>query len=212
MRFLQESWKQIRQILPANSPELEIGYLLDEMPCAIDQSLEGVVRVSKIIRAMRDFSHPASENKVATDINRAIETTIAVATSEWKYVADVQTDLDPRLPAVVCLPSELHQVLLNLLVNAAHAAGEVMEQTSRKGRIRFTTSVAGDCVEIRVSDTGAGIPEEHRGKIFEPFFTTKEVGKGTGQGLAIAHSVVVQQHNGKIWFETEVGRGTTFII
>ena len=135
-----------------------------------------------------------------------------MATSEWKYVADIQTDLDPRLPLVQCLPGEMRQVLLNLVVNAAQAITEKVRNTTNIGVIRITTSLSAGCVEIRVQDTGAGIREEHRSKIFEPFFTTKAAGKGTGQGLATAHRIIVQQHSGKIWFETQPGAGTTFII
>jgi signal transduction histidine kinase len=212
MRFLQESWQEIQRSLPAGSSDPDLQFLIEEVPRAIDQSLEGVLRVSKIVRAMRDFSHPAGENKVATEINRAIETTVTIATNEWKDVADVVLQLESKLPNVLCLPGELHQVLLNIVVNAAQAISDVVSGTNDKGTIRISTSAADGFVEIRINDTGAGIREEHQQKVFDPFFTTKDVGKGTGQGLAIAHSVVVQQHNGRIWFETELGRGTTFII
>lgn len=211
LRFLQESWKEIQNALPARIADPDLSFLIEEAPRAIDQSLEGVLRVSKIVRAMRDFSHPAAEQKVKTNINQAIETTLTVATNEWKHVADIVMDLDPDLPAVLCLPGELHQVLLNLIVNAAHSISEACSGT-QKGKIRVQTGIVRGYLEIRIADTGTGIREEHQGKIFEPFFTTKEAGKGTGQGLAIAHSVIVQQHNGKIWFETEVGKGTTFIV
>jgi signal transduction histidine kinase len=212
MRFLQEAWGQIQGTQPANPQDAEIAYLMEEVPRAIDQSLEGLMRVGKIVRAMRDFSHPSSEEKTATDINRAIETTMTVATNEWKYISEVETDLDPKLPTVLCHPGELHQVFLNLIVNAAHAIGDVVKGTPEKGKIRVTTSRENGFVTIRISDSGMGIREEHRGRIFEPFFTTKDVGIGTGQGLAIAHSVIVKQHHGTIRFETEVGKGTTFII
>jgi signal transduction histidine kinase len=212
MRFLQESWQEIRNSLPDSGSNSDLDFLIEEVPRAIDQSLEGVLRVSKIVRAMRDFSHPAGENKVATDINRAIETTVTVATNEWKEFADVELNLDPKLPTVLCLPGELHQVLLNIVVNAAQAISDVVTGTNEKGKIRITTTAVDGFAEIRISDTGMGIPPEHQQKIFDPFFTTKDVGKGTGQGLAIAHSVVAQQHNGKIWFETELSKGTTFII
>ncbi|MBI3300896.1 MAG: HAMP domain-containing histidine kinase [Deltaproteobacteria bacterium] len=169
--------------------------------------------MTKIVRAMKEFSHPGSEEKVETDLNRAIETTITVARNEWKYVAELATDLDSSLPPVPCLPGEFNQVILNLIINAAHAIAVVVsEGSTSKGTITVSTRHDGDWAEIRVSDTGTGIPEAIRAKIFAPFFTTKEVGKGTGQGLAIAHSVIVDKHKGTIGFETEVGRGTTFII
>jgi signal transduction histidine kinase len=124
----------------------------------------------------------------------------------------METDLEPELPHPMCLPGEIQQVLLNLIVNAAHAIGDVVATSGNKGVIRIATSRVDDDVEIRISDTGSGIRAEHRQKVFEPFFTTKDVGKGTGQGLAIAYSVIAQQHGGRIWFDSETGKGTTFFI
>jgi signal transduction histidine kinase len=173
---------------------------------------EGVDRVAKIVRAMKDFSHPGTGEKTAVNINLAIENTIMVARNEWKYVAEMVTGQDPNLPLVSCLPDEFNQVLLNLIINAAHAIGEVVGSGSNKGAITISTRQDGDWAEIRVQDTGTGIPEKIRPKIFDPFFTTKQVGKGTGQGLAIAHSVIVDKHGGTIACETEVGQGTTFVI
>jgi len=191
----------------------DLEYLAEEIPKAVPQSLEGVERVAKIVRAMKEFSHPGGEEKTAVDINRAIDSTIMVARNEWKYVADLDADLDPALPLVPCLPDEFNQVILNLLVNAAHAIAERRGgDGDPKGRITIRTRCQADWVEIRVGDTGGGIPEAIRSRIFEPFFTTKPVGKGTGQGLTIAHNVIVKKHGGRISFETEVGRGTTFII
>ncbi|MGZ8941009.1 MAG: sensor histidine kinase, partial [Limisphaerales bacterium] len=159
-----------------------------------------------------DFSHPNSAEKSALDINNAIESTLMVARNEWKYVAEVETKFDATLSAVPCLPGEFNQVILNLIVNAAHAIADVVVGTDKKGTIRVTTSRVAGWAEIRISDTGTGIPKEAQARIFEPFFTTKEVGKGTGQGLAIARSVIVDKHSGTIVFETEKGRGTAFII
>ena len=193
--------------------EADVEYLREEIPQAIAQSLEGIARVSEIVQAMREFSHPGVEEKTAVDLNRAIGSTITVARNEWKYVAEMETSFDPELPAVPCLPGELNQVVLNLLLNAVHATSDVMGDGSKgKGVIRVSTQCDGDWVEIRISDTGTGIPEEVRSRIFDPFFTTKEVGKGTGQGLAIAYNVVVEKHGGNLSFETEMGKGTTFII
>jgi len=191
----------------------DLPFLLREVPQAITQTLEGVQRVSKIVKAMREFSHPGSEEKCAVDINHAIETTIAVARNEWKYVADVHTRFAEHLPPVPCFIGEFNQVVLNLLINAAHAIGEVVRQeTGRKGTITVTTTCDADWAEVQIHDTGPGIPEAIRGRIFEPFFTTKPVGKGTGQGLALAHSVIVKKHCGRIWFESEPGKGTTFFV
>jgi signal transduction histidine kinase len=192
---------------------LELDYLVDEIPKALEQSLEGVQRVAKIVRAMKEFSHPGGEERQEVDLNRAIESTVTVARNEWKYVAEVVTDLDPGLPLVPCVPGEINQVILNVLVNAAHAIADVVgDGPDKKGTIGIGSRRDGDWAEIRVRDTGTGIPEEIRARVFDPFFTTKELGKGTGQGLAIAHTVVVKKHGGTITFETAEGRGTTFII
>jgi len=193
--------------------EHDLDYLMDEVPQAVQQSLEGIGRVSKIVQAMKEFSHPGATEKTALDLNKAIETTITVARNEWRYVADLETGLDPDLPPVPCLPGEFNQVILNLIVNAAHAiADAVGSESGKKGLITISTRQNGDWIEVRIKDSGAGIPEKIRHRIFEPFFTTKAVGKGTGQGLAIAHSVVVEKHGGTIHFESEAGQGTTFII
>jgi len=193
--------------------EIELDYLVQEIPRAIEQSLDGLHRVTKIVRAMKEFSHPGAEQRQPTDINRAIESTITVARNAWKYVANMVIDFDPSLPLVPVLPSDFNQAILNILINAADAITEVVGATSgRKGTITVRTRRVGDWAEIRISDTGTGIREDIRGKIFDPFFTTKPTGRGTGQGLAIVHSVVVEKHQGTIDFETQVGKGTTFII
>jgi signal transduction histidine kinase len=193
--------------------EADVAYLSEEIGKAIEQSLDGIQRVTAIVRAMKDFSHMGQDERVGMDINRAIESTVTVARHEWKYVADLVTDFDPSLPSVLCYPGEFNQMILNLITNAAHAIGKkVGDRTGEKGRITVSTKLDGEWVEVRVSDTGTGIPEEIRERIFDPFFTTKEVGKGTGQGLSIAHSVVVDKHGGSICFETETGVGTTFTV
>jgi signal transduction histidine kinase len=162
---------------------------------------------------MKEFYHPDRKEKILLDINRAIEGTITVARNEWKYVADLETDYDSSLPMIACLPGEFNQVILNLIVNAAHAIAEVGETRGPgKGKIKVQTKNCKEWAEIRIEDTGSGIPEKVRPRIFDPFFTTKEIGKGTGQGLAIARSVVVDKHGGSVHFETEVGKGTTFIV
>ncbi|MFH0947086.1 MAG: ATP-binding protein [Planctomycetota bacterium] len=199
--------------LKAALVEADIGYLYDEIPRAVGESLNGISRVRKIVQSMKEFSHPGGEGMTSTDLNHAIESTITVATNEWKYVAEMKTDLDPDLPAVPCLSGEFNQVILNMIVNAAHAIADVVRNGANgKGTITISTRRAGDDVEIQIADTGTGIPEKARAKVFDPFFTTKEVGKGTGQGLSIAHNVIVKKHKGTLDFETEVGKGTTFII
>jgi PAS domain S-box-containing protein len=193
--------------------EIDLDYLMGEIPTAISQSLEGVERVTKIVRAMKDFSHPGTVEKQAVDLNKAIESTITVARNEWKYVAEMVTDLDPSLPLVPCRSDEFNQVILNIIINAAHAIAEVVgREPAQKGTITIKTRRRGDGVEVSISDSGRGIPEEIRTKIFDPFFTTKEVGRGTGQGLAISHAVIVEKHGGAIDFETTMGQGTTFFI
>ncbi len=235
-RFLKDAFKDIGvllskygrmvQALKAGSPitglleevealaqKADVAYLAEEIPRAIEQTLDGVERVSRIVRAMKEFSHPGSGEKIGVDINKAIESTITVARNEWKYVAEMQTDFDTSLPLVPCLPGEFNQVILNVVINAAHAIAEVVEDgVGGKGTIHVETQRREAGVEIRISDTGPGIPEENRSRVFDPFFTTKEVGKGTGQGLAIAHSVIVDKHGGTLGFETETGKGTTFVI
>jgi signal transduction histidine kinase len=205
--------REILDEIAVTSTEIDAAYLMEEVPRALDQTLEGVSRVATLVRAMKEFSHPGSKEKVPVDLNRAIESTITVSRNEWKYVADTDTDFDDSLPPVLCLPAEFNQVILNLIVNAAHAIAEVVQAGgSTKGKLGVHTRRQGDCAEIRVSDTGGGIPTGIQNRIFDPFFTTKEVGKGTGQGLAIARSVVVDKHGGTIRFETEAGKGTTFIV
>lgn len=191
----------------------DVDYLLSEAPAAITQSLEGVHRVAHIVAAMKEFSHPGTSEKTPIDLNHALESTITVARNEWKYVAEVITDFDPDLPLVLCLPADLNQVFLNLIVNAAHAVGDVVRDgAGLKGTITVRTRRGEDCVEIAISDTGNGVPPEIRSRIFDPFFTTKGVGKGTGQGLTISRSVVVDKHGGSIHFDSQIGQGTTFIV
>ena len=191
----------------------DLDYLQKEIPEAIDQTLEGVSRVSKIVTSMRQFSHPGTGKKTAVDINKALEATITVARNEWKYVADLETDFDPNLPLVSCLPGEINQVMLNLLINAAHAVEEASDHGKNgKGKIRVSTKLDNDQAKISISDSGNGIPESIQQRIFDPFFTTKKVGRGTGQGLAIAHRVITEKHHGSISFETHKNGGTTFIV
>jgi two-component system NtrC family sensor kinase len=204
---------ELLQAADAAVAKAKVPYLLKQLPRALEQSQEGLSRIASIVQAMKEFSHPSGAEKRPVNLREAIETTIAVARNEWKYVAEVELDMAPELPLIPVLRNEFNQVILNLIVNAAHAISDVTAGGAQgKGRITISGRVHGDRVEIRVADTGAGIPESARAKVFEPFFTTKAVGKGTGQGLAIAYSVVVDKHQGSIAFETELGRGTTFII
>jgi len=189
----------------------DLDYLLDQVPAAIDRSLDGLGRVTTIVRSMKEFAHPDRREMSAVDLNQAIGSTLVVSRSEYKYVADVATDFGD-LPPVLCHASDVNQAVLNIVVNAAHAIGEVVAGTDDRGRIEIQTRRDGEAAVIRISDTGGGIPDAIRARVFDPFFTTKGVGKGTGQGLAIARSVIVDKHGGEFTFETETGHGTTFII
>ena len=193
--------------------ELDIEYLKEEVPQSISQALQGIAQVARIVRAMKQFAHPGSTEKVPADLNAAIESTATVARNEWKYVANLDLKLDPNLPSVPCLISDINQVVLNMIINAAHAIQEKLDQTlDEKGTITITTHAENAEAVIRIHDTGAGIPEHLQSRIFDLFFTTKEVGKGSGQGLAISHSVVHEKHDGYITCESSVGVGTTFSI
>jgi len=234
--FLRESWTVIERIVSVaarvndewkrgalsvrTGEELDecfaghdIDYLAKEIPRAIAETFEGARQVASIVRAMNEFAHRPSVNKCPRDLHHAIESTITVARNEWKYVACVETSFAANMPPVPCLLDQINQVMLNLIVNAAHAIGEVIGDGSRGlGAIHIETEYIDGWASIYVSDTGAGIPEQIRSRVFEPFFTTKPLGKGTGQGLSLAHAVVVDRHDGKIGFDSEVGKGTTFFV
>lgn len=188
-------------------------YFLEEIPVALKQSQEGIENISKIVRAMKEFSHPGSDDKEHFDINRIIKNAATVTGNEWKLVADMEFDLDEQLPTVPCYAQELGHVFMNLIVNASHALTDALDpESSERGKIRISSENGGDVIKIKVSDTGPGIPEAVLDKIFDPFFTTKEVGKGTGQGLSIAHSTVIDKHNGSLTCDSVEGTGTTFNI
>ena len=192
--------------------KLDIEFLREEVPKAIEQSLEGASRVTEIVSAMKQFSHPGQEGKSTADLNELIRSTATVCRNRWKYVADLELTLDENLPAVFCYASEFNQVILNLVVNAADAIAERVGESGNKGRIDVRTYRDGVHAVIEVEDNGGGIPENIRGKVFDPFFTTKGVGKGTGQGLAISHDIIVNKHSGTIELETEAGKGTRFKV
>jgi PAS domain S-box-containing protein len=191
--------------------QADLDYLRGNIPTSIASTLDGVGRVAKIVQSMKAFAHPDREEKDFADLNLALGNTLIVATNELKYVATVETEFGD-LPLVSCFLSDLNQVFLNLLVNAAHAIGDVVGKSGQRGVIRVRTYREKDRAVVAISDTGTGIPANVQGRIFDPFFTTKEVGKGTGQGLALARSVVVEEHGGTLTFATEMGKGTTFFI
>ena len=234
-RFLAEAFADLAAVLaaadaladavraggPASGPltgfdaarrSADVDYLLGEIPSAIGQSLDGLRQVATIVRAMKDFSHPGGGELAPTDLRPLLETSVVISRNETKYVADVHTQVDDGLDAVPCLEGPLKQVVLNLLVNAAHAIRDRTATDGGRGRIDVRARRVGDVARIEVADTGTGIPESARDKVFDLFFTTKEVGRGTGQGLALAHRVVVDEHGGRIGFDTALGVGTTFWI
>ncbi|MEM5786892.1 MAG: ATP-binding protein, partial [Syntrophobacteraceae bacterium] len=205
---LQSNDRSMAESMKTAADPDELEYLGQEIPRAIQQSLEGIVRITGIVKAMREFSHPGNDEKSNLDLNKAIDSTITVARNEWKYFAEMVTELDPLLPLVPCLPGEFNQVILNLIINAAQAISEKQNKSGnrQKGTITVSTRLFdSNTVEIRIADTGTGIPKAIRSRIFDPFFTTKEVGKGTGQGLAISRSVIVDKHGGTIDLESQVG-------
>ncbi len=202
----------LTQRVAALTAHADVDYLVEEVPKAITQSLEGIAQVARIVHAMKQFSHPdPGDSQSVVDLGAALQSTLTVARSELKHVADVQTELG-ELPLVPCYAGDLNQVFLNLLINAAHAIGDVVASTGSRGRITIRTAIEGEFAVISIGDTGTGIPEAIRPRIFDPFFTTKEVGKGTGQGLALARGVVVDKHHGQLTFESEVGKGTVFHV
>jgi PAS domain S-box-containing protein len=197
----------------AAEQKAELSYLLAEIPNALSQSLEGLGRVARIVQSLKEFSHPQNAQRNPADLNRVISTAITVSRHEWKYVAEVVTDFADTLPPVPCVVDEFNQVILNLLVNAAHAIDSARkEQPERfdQGLITVRTRRDGHWALIEVEDNGTGISDQALPRIFEPFFTTKDIGKGTGQGLSIAHTVIVKKHQGTVNVTTKVGHGTTF--
>jgi PAS domain S-box-containing protein len=230
VRFLSDAFSDLSRVIDAydeadGSPEpgaalararevaaeVDIGVLAREISEAIGETLEGVHRVTTIVRAMKAFGHPSGENKALADLNEAVRNTLVVASNEVKYVAETVSDLGD-LPLVSCHLGDINQVLLNLVVNAAHAVAAKVGDSGQRGTITVRTRHEGEDVVVEVSDTGAGIPPQIAERVFEPFFTTKEVGKGTGQGLALAYSLVVDRHGGSIGFHSPPGGGTTFTL
>jgi signal transduction histidine kinase len=210
--FLAAHCATVTTGLTASAPadDGEALRLHDEVAGAIAESIDGLERVTQIVRALKEFSHQGRGGRERIDLNQMIENAITLTRNEWKFVADVERDLAPGLPPVAAAGYECGQLLVNLIVNAAHAV-MAAGAAGRKGLIRVRTRLVNGQVELRLTDTGTGIAPEIRDRVFEPFFTTKSVGKGTGQGLATARAIV-ERHGGTIDFETEVGRGTTFVV
>jgi two-component system, NtrC family, sensor kinase len=188
----------------------DVEYLRAEMPKAFERTFDGVDRVTNIVSAMKEFAHPDGEEQSAADLNHAIDNTLLVTSNEYKYLAKVCKDF-AELPPVVCNIGELNQVFVNLIVNAAHAIQDAGKDVNT-GEIRISTAIDGDAAVVRVGDNGCGVPAENLSKLYDPFFTTKEVGRGSGQGLAISHSIVVDKHGGDMSVSSTVGVGTEFAV
>lgn len=201
-----------REALAGANGELphDLDFLLEEAPEALSQARDGVSRVATIVRALKEFSHPSSDDLMPANLVQNLKSTITIACNEWKYHATLETDFEDALESVYCYPGDLNQVFLNLIVNAAHAIASA--DRGDGGRIVVRTKKNGEMAEITIEDNGTGIPFEAQKRVFEPFFTTKEVGKGTGQGLALAHRIVCEKHHGELFFRTRPGQGTEFVI
>ena len=210
MQDLMAHNEKLYALIPQKpEPDDDIEELKVDLPPALDRVADGLSRIAEIVRSMKDFSHDQREMS-EVDINRAVNSTLVIARSEYKYVAELETQFG-ELPPITCHGGQINQVVLNLVVNAAHAIADKVKGTSERGVITVKTFVADGFAVIAIGDTGGGIPEAIRKRIFEPFFTTKEVGRGTGQGLAIAHNVI-KAHGGSLEFQTEIGKGTTFFV
>ena len=191
----------------------KLAFLRKRVPRALAGAKEGVEIVSRIVRAMKDFSHVDVSERTACDLNAALDNALAVSRSEWRHVAKVETELAEDLPPLECFGAEIKQVFLNLIVNAAHAVGERYGPCEDpKGRIGIATGYDEEAIKVVVSDNGIGIPEEIQHRIYDPFFTTKAVGKGTGQGLSLAHTVIVNKHGGTLCVQSTPNQGTVFTI
>jgi PAS domain S-box-containing protein len=201
---------QVLAALTAAEDAADLSFVDAEIPRAFERTLEGIGRVAAIVRAMKEFAHPDATEHRPADLNHALETTLVVSHAEYKYHAIIERHLED-FPQVTCNVGELNQVFLNLIVNAAHAIRESGKDVAN-GRIVITTALDGDHAVISIADNGCGIPQDHLDKIFDPFFTTKAVGVGTGQGLAIARSIVVEKHGGTIDVHSTLGAGTCFTL
>lgn len=199
----------LNQTLDQLIKDYDLSYLIEEVPDALDQSSSGIKQISRIVGAMKNFSHPGAKEKEPFNINSSLETTLTVSRNEWKNVAKIEKHFEENLTPVNCIPGAINQVFLNLIVNATHA---IAAKSSEMGQITITTQNNANGIDIYFKDTGCGIAPEHQKDIFNPFFTTKEVGKGSGQGLSIARDIIVNKHKGSIDFESEQGHGTTFHI
>jgi signal transduction histidine kinase len=193
--------------------KINFDFISHEMPEALSQTKDGISRIRKIVNAMKNYSNFNNEEKKPANINETLENAELITRNEWKYHAEVENEFAPDMQYLNCYEPELNQVFMNLLVNAAHTTKDAVDQKIiKRGKITVRTSTRNNNILISINDNGLGIPKEYQERVYDPFFTTKEVGKGTGQGLSIAHKIVVERHGGKIWFETELNKGTTFYL
>lgn len=210
--FIEEATQKLLASFPSIEGDREDEFIRANLPRAIESSMKGIERISEIVTSMKRFSYKDQEyDKQPNDLNQAVLDTVAITSNEWKDCVVLETELDPELPSAECQIGEINQVIMNLIINASHAIRDFKKGAMGNITIR-TRPVESNRVEIEVEDDGGGMTEEVRAKIFEPFFTTKEMGVGSGQGLAISHSVIVAKHDGELFFETELGRGTIFRI
>jgi signal transduction histidine kinase len=185
--------------------KVELEFLREDIPLLIKESKDGISRVGQIVKDLKDFSRADSSQEWQwANVQQGIESTLNIVANELKYKADVVKDYQP-LPEIECLPSQINQVIMNLIVNASQAIGP------ERGTLTLRTGLEGETVWIEVTDTGAGITPEHLKKIFDPFFTTKPVGQGTGLGLSLSYGIV-KKHRGDISVRSELGVGTTFRV
>jgi len=185
---------------------LDIEFLREDIPQLLKESKEGITRVKKIVQDLKDFSHVDSTDEFQwANLHQGIDSTLNIVANEIKYKADVIKEYGD-LPEIECLPTQINQVIMNLCINAAHAISD-----TERGRIVIRSGCAGENVWIEIADTGGGIPADVLPRIFDPFFTTKQVGKGTGLGLSLSYGII-QNHNGRLEVESEMGKGTTFRI
>jgi len=212
--------KQIPQRLQAmldhinsKKQKMDYDYCKEELPKAVDQSLEGISKIVSIVKSLKNFAHPDTQKKVFINLNAMLQDVITITRNEWKYIADLTTNFKNVDIMIPCFPNQLNQVFLNMIINARDAIQEAIDKKLiEKGHIEITTDMNTDYAIVSIKDNGIGIPEEIKTKIFDPFFTTKEVGKGSGQGLPISHSIIYDKHKGIIRFESEYGKGTTFYV
>ena len=208
----REDWESLQAQRHSLEEAMDLNFIRQEVPEALVQSLIGIERVSTIVKAMKEFSHPGEATKTAVDINEGLQSSITVSRNEWRYIAEVTTDLDKELPLIMGYPGDLNQAFLNIIVNAAHAIQSRSDDQTSLGKIHIATRRCQEHIQITIADNGCGIPISDHQKVFEPFYTTKQIGKGTGQGLAVVHTVIAEMHQGEINIQSEVGAGTKLEI